>query len=252
MDEMKINRNSPIPLYYQVYEILKKRIKSGEFRPGNYLPSENRLAEYYGVSRLTIREALSELAKEGLIEKKKGKGSIVTGPKNVENLTGLHGFTEEARIAGSKPASLVLENRLVDVPPHISEKLGLPTGSKVVLLKRLRLLDDIPYAIESAYINLMIDIRILNILDMDMSKNSLYEFFRKTLKLKLAYADETLEVTKATPETQKLLKIPKDACVVLRNRFTYIEDNRCIEYVQSLYRADRYRFSVRLYEKKTN
>ena len=247
MDE--INRESPIPLYYQIYELLKKRIRSGEFRLGDYLPSENQLTAYYGVSRLTVREALSELAKEGLIEKRKGRGSIVVGPKNIENLTGLHGFTEEAKLAGAKPTSLVLENRLVDAPPYVSEKLGLPHGSKMVLLKRLRFLDNTPYAIESAYLNLMVDVRILNILEMDMSKHSLYEFLRKTLKLKLIYADETLEFAKTTKEAQKLLQLPKDACIVRRNRFTYIEGNRCIEYVQSLYRSDRYTFTVRLYER---
>ncbi|HID15976.1 MAG TPA: GntR family transcriptional regulator [Candidatus Atribacteria bacterium] len=245
----KIDRRNPIPLYYQLYERLKKKINNGEFKPGTYLPSENNLAASYNVSRFTVREALSELAREGLIEKIKGRGSLVVPPKNIENLTGLHGFTEEARLSGHTPTSLVIENRLVEVPPIISEKLGLPIGSKILLLKRLRLLDNIPYAVEWAYINTMIDARILKILDMDMSKKSLYDFFRKTLKLRLLYADETLEVTKPIPETQKLLKISKDACVVKRRRFTYIEDGKCIEYVQSLYRGDRYKFTVRLYEK---
>ncbi len=244
----RIDKNSPIPLYYQLYKILKERIGKGEFGPGDFLPSENQLAALYDVSRLTVREALAELVKEGLIEKKKGRGSIVTGPKNVENLTGLHGFTEDAKIAGFRPTSRVLDNRLVEAPLSVSEKLNLPQGSKVVLLKRLRLLDETPYAIETAYVNPMIDVRVLNVLDMDMSKNSLYEFFRKILGLKLIYADETLEVMKATHEVQKLLKISKDACVVLRHRFTYVEGDKCIEYVQSIYRGDRYRFTLRLFE----
>ena len=246
---MKLNKKSPMPIYHQLYGILKEKIINGEYQTGSYLPSESKLAEIFKVSRLTVREALSELVEEGFIEKKRGRGSIVVMPKNVENLTGLHSFTQDAKLRNHLPGSLVIENKLVDVPPYISEKLNLPIGSKMVLLKRLRLLDNIPYAIEWAYINPLIDTRILNVLEIDMSENSLYEFFKHKLNIKLIYADETLEVAHASQEAQKLLKITMNSCVVLRKRFTYIEGNRCIEYVQSLYRGDKYRFTVRLYEK---
>ncbi len=244
---MKINKNSPIPIYHQLYEILKKKIKGGQFRSGEYLPSENKLAEVYGVSRLTVRQALSKLVEDGIVEKRRGKGTIALPPKNIENLTELRGFTDEARASGHSTRSVVLENKLTNVPMFARERLKLPTGSKVILLKRLRLLDDIPYAIEWAYINPSVDTRVLNILEMDMSTVSLYEFFRKTLGLRMQYADETLEVTKATPESAKLLMILVGECVVLRNRFTYVYDDKCLEYVQSLYRGDKYRFNIRLH-----
>jgi len=243
---VKIDKSSPIPLYHQVYEILKNKIEEDQMKPGDYLPSENKLAEMYGVSRLTVRQALSELAEEGLIEKRRGKGTIIIQPKNIENLTELRGFTDDAHVMGHSASSIVLENKLVDAPMIAMEKLKLPIGSKLVLLKRLRLLDDVPYAIEWAYINPAIDTRLLNILEMDMSKSSLYEFFRNTLKLKMQYADETLEVTVANHESAKLLNISPGSCVVLRKRFTYVYNERCVEYVQSLYRGDKYKFNIRL------
>ncbi len=243
---MEIDKNSPIPIYHQLYGILKSKIEEDQMKPGDYLPSENKLAQMYGVSRLTVRQALSELAEEGLIEKQRGKGTIIIQPKNIENLTVLRGFTDEARMTGHSASSIVIKNRLVDAPVIVMEKLNLPVGSKVVLLKRLRLLDNVPYAIEWAYINPAIDTRVLNILEMDMSKSSLYEFFRNTLKLKMQYADETLEVTVATSESAKLLNISPGDCVVLRRRFTYVYNERCVEYVQSLYRGDKYKFNIRL------
>jgi len=243
---VKINKSSPIPLYHQLYEILKNKIEEDQMKSGDYLPSENKLAQMYGVSRLTVRQALSELAEEGLIEKQRGKGTIIIQPKNIENLTELRGFTDEARMTGHSTSSIVLENKLVDVPMMAMKKLKLPIQSKVILLKRLRLLDDVPYAIEWSYINPAIDTRLLNILEMDMSKFSLYEFFRNTLKLKMQYADETLEVTAVTYDSAKLLNISPENCVVLRRRFTFVYNERCVEYVQSLYRGDKYRFNIRL------
>ncbi len=243
---MEIDKDSPIPMYHQLYGILKSKIEKDQMKPGDFLPSENKLAKMYNVSRLTVRQALSELAEEGLIERQRGKGTMIIQPKNIENLTELKGFTDEAHMTGHSASSVVIDNKLVDAPVTLLEKLNLPVGSKVVLLKRLRLLDKIPYAIEWAYINPAIDTRVLNILEMDMSKSSLYEFFRKTLELELQYADETLEVTLATSESAKLLGISLGDCVVLRKRFTYVYDEKCVEYVQSLYRGDKYKFNIRL------
>lgn len=243
---MEIDKKSPIPIYHQLYGILKKKIKDGVFKAGEYLPSENKLAQNYEVSRLTVRQALSELVEEGMVNKKRGKGTLIVHPKNIENLTELRGFTDDARMSGHTASSVVFENRLVDAPNVITDKLKLPIGSKVILLKRLRLLDNVPYAIEWAYINPAIDTRILNILEMDMSKSSLYDFFRNTLRIKMQYADETLEVAQADGENAEFLKINAGDCVVLRKRFTYIDDEKCLEYVQSLYRGDKYKFNIRL------
>ena len=243
---MEIDKDSPIPMYHQLYGILKSKIEKDQMKPGDFLPSENKLAKMYNVSRLTVRQALSELAEEGLIERQRGKGTVIIQPKNIENLTELKGFTDEAHMTGHSASSVVIGNKLVDTPVTLLEKLNLPVGSKVVLLKRLRLLDKIPYAIEWAYINPAVDTRVLNILEMDMSKFSLYEFFRKTLELELQYADETLEVTLATSESAKFLDISPGDCVVLRKRFTYVYDEKCVEYVQSLYRGDKYKFNIRL------
>jgi len=243
---LKIDKNSPIPIYHQLYRILREKIKNGTFNIGEYLPPENTLAKSYHVSRLTVRQALAELVEEGLIKKRRGKGTLVVQPKNVENLTELRGFTDDARMLGYTPSSVVLENKLVDVPAIAMKRLNLQVGSKVVLLKRLRLLNETPYAIEWAYLNPALDTRILSILEMDMSKSSLYDFFRNTLGIKMKYADETLEVARANKENSHLLKINIDECVVLRRRFTYTQEEKCIEYVQSIYRGDKYKFNIRL------
>ncbi len=244
---MEIDKKSPIPIYHQLYEILRDEINTDRLKAGEYLPSENKLADIYEVSRLTVRQALSELVENGMVEKKRGKGTRIVQQKNIENLTELKGFTEETRESGHTVSSVVLENRLVDVPEIMSDRFDLPEGSKVVFLKRLRMIDEVPYAIELAHINPSIDVRMINILDMDMSKRSLYEFFKNTLELSIIYADETIEVLRATSENARLLTISAGDCILFRKRFTYAAKNRCVEYVQSYYRGDKYRFNIRIY-----
>ncbi|WP_456400315.1 GntR family transcriptional regulator [Mesoaciditoga sp.] len=240
-----IDRSSPIPIYHQLYELLKIKIENGEFTVGQYLPSETSLAKRYGVSRLTVRQALSKLVEDGLIEKHRGKGTKVRSRKNVENLMELRSFTEEARESGHVPSSIVMQNTLVDTPFFVADKLNLPSKSKMILLKRLRLLDGVPYVIEWAYINPGVDTRLLNILEMDMSKASLYDYIKKTLEIKFEYAYETLEVGHASAEEARLLSIKTGDCVALRKRFTYTENGECIEYTQSIYRGDKYKFKIR-------
>ncbi len=183
---------------------------------------------------------------DGIIEKQRGKKSKIREIKNIENLSQLKGFTQDAILLGHVPSSAVLANKLINVPDQAIEKFKIPNGTKVIFLNRLRLLDGIPYAIEMAYINVSIDVKLLNILDMDMSKSSLYAFFKDEVGLKLEYADETIEVVQANSENAKLLAIQNGNCILLRNRFTYINDGQCIEYVQSYYRGDKYKFNIRI------
>ncbi len=243
---MMIDKGSPIPIYHQIYSTIKDEIEKGALKYGDILPSEEDLAQKYDVSRLTVRQALRKLVEDGVIEKEKGKRSKIIQSKNIENLSELRGFTEDAKISGHQASSSVITNTLVDIPEVAIEKFKVPTGSKVIRLNRLRLLDNIPYAIEWAYINIAVDVRMLNILEMDMSKSSLYAFFKNTIGLKLEYADETLEVVTASVDNAKLLGIQNGSCLLLRRRFTYSSNGECIEYVQSFYRGDRYKFNVRI------
>lgn len=244
-----IDRSSPVPIYYQLYLLIKSEIEEGNYKPEEYLPSENEYSEKYGISRLTVRQSLRKLVENGLVETKKGKGTRVLFPKNITSLTHLKGFTEEAELSGHKAGSVVIENKLIDIPSEAREVMKLPDKSKVILLKRLRLLDGTPFAIESAYINTSIDVRALVLLETDMANRSLYGYIEKNLDVSVKYADETIEISKAIPEVAKFLKIAENDSVMLRKRFTYTKNSQCFEYVKSFYRGDRYKFNVRIYAK---
>ncbi|WP_041076015.1 GntR family transcriptional regulator [Thermotoga caldifontis] len=236
----------PVPLYYRVYRELKRRISEGEYKPGDRIPPEIELVKAFGVSRLTIRRALEELKSEGLISRHKGKGTFIVGKKEEESMNVLKGFTDKAKEEGLNVRSHVLENRLVEIPPELCQVFGLEQGAMVVLLRRVRFLNDEPVAIEAAYLNPAVDVRILSILKKDMSKESLYEFLRSELKIPLIRALEELELTHVSSSDAKHLGLQPGACALLRKRYTYTSNGKCVEFVRSIYRGDKYRFKMEL------
>ncbi|WP_031504968.1 GntR family transcriptional regulator [Pseudothermotoga hypogea] len=236
----------PVPLYYRVYRELKRRISEGEYKPGDRIPPEIELVKSFGVSRLTIRRALEELKSEGLISRHKGKGTFIVGKKEEESMNVLKGFTDKAKEEGLSVRSHVLENRLIEIPPELCQVFGLEQGAMVVLLRRVRFLNDEPVAIEAAYLNPAVDVRILSILKKDMSKESLYEFLRNELKIPLIRALEELELTHVSSSDAKHLGLQPGACALLRKRYTYTTNGKCVEFVRSIYRGDKYRFKMEL------
>jgi GntR family transcriptional regulator len=234
---------APIPLYYKLYLDLKRELEE-DYKKGDKLLTENEICDKFGVSRLTVRRALEELSKEGLITRKRGQGTFYTGKKQEEELTRLTGFTDEAAKQGHKTKSIVLENRLIEIPAELVEEFKVPKDGRVVLLKRIRFLDEDPYAIETAYLNPNADIRVLNIIEMDMSKESLYRILTNEYGIKFTHAVETLEVTTLNKEQAKYLSQNEGSIAALRTRYTYIEDKKCIEYVKSVYRGDKYKFKI--------
>lgn len=242
----KLDRTLPVPLYYQLYKQLKKRILNAELKPGDALHSEFEFCKEYSISRLTVRKALEELSREGLITRSRGRGTFVAQSKQEENLTELKGFTDEVKEQGQKTTSIVIENKIVEPPPEVVQCFGISDDTPVILLKRLRLVDGSPMALESAYFNTTLNPRLLKLVQMDMAHNSVYHFLKNDLAVVLEYADEIIEVHKPVEGDRDLLKMKVSDCAALRRRYTYIAENKCIEYVISLYRGDKYKFKVRL------
>lgn len=241
-----MNKEYPVPLYYRIYVDLKEKIMEKVFKPGDRIPSEMELCKIYKASRLTVRKALEELKREGIIERTRGRGTFISGSKEEEQLTVLKGFTDEAKSKGYRVKSKVLENKLIEVPVEARNVFKLEAKTLVVLLKRLRYINDEPVAIEWSYLNPSVNVKILNILKEDMSQKSLYEFLRKEVRLTLSRAVETLEIVNLTEEDARLLGTSPKSCAVLRKRYTYTSENECVEYVLSLYRGDKFKFKIEM------
>ena len=237
-----IDKNSPVPIYHQLEEQIKSQIESGELRPNEAIPSEREFTEKYQISRMTVRQALTNLVNEGLLYRKKGCGTFVSERKVEQVLNRLTSFSEEMLKRGLKPRSNILSYETVVANPSVSAKLGLAVNEPVLRIERIRLADDVPMAIETSYMPL----HLTKGLTEELAKDSIYQFIEEQLSLKISEANQELEAIAANEHEAYHLNIPKGSPVLRMKMVSYLEDETPFEYVKSSFRADRYRFYVQL------
>lgn len=239
----KLDENSPIPLYYQLKEIMRDYIMEAGLKPGDRFPSERELIKRFPVSRMTLRQALNELVSEGLLVRKRGRGTFVAPGKMLQGLHSLTSFSEDMYSRGLTPSSRILSVTTTRAGQTIAAKLDLPYEAELIRIERLRLADGTPMALETSHLEAR---RFRKLQELLGDKSSLYSILRRHFGVKFARAEETLEAVAAKSREASLLDIEKGAPVLFRERITYEEGGNPVEYVQSLYRADRYKFRVEL------
>ncbi|HEV2463123.1 MAG TPA: GntR family transcriptional regulator [Acidobacteriaceae bacterium] len=232
-----------IPLYYQIQRALMEKIQSGALREGDSLASEEELSRTYQVSRMTARQALHGLKTNGYAFSEKGRGTFVTRPKLEKNIMHLQGFTEDMRQRGMKASSRLLEQSVVDVDEELGEKLRLNSGDQVMLLRRLRLADGIPMALEESRVPLR---QFPGLERMDFTTHSLYATLREKYGVRIGYADEIIEALPATRDEAELLTIPNRSSILSISRIILTAQETPIEAACSRYRGDRYRALIRV------
>lgn len=238
-----LDKNGFIPLYYQIQRALMEKIQSGELSAGDPLASEEELSRTYQVSRMTARQALHGLKVNGYAYSEKGRGTFVSRPKLEKNVMHLQGFTEDMRQRGMHASSRLLEQFVEEAAGELCEKLHLPVGDPVLRLRRLRLADGTPMAIEETHIPLR---RYPGLERIDFARASLYAALREQFGVKVGYGDEIIEALPATAEEAELLTIPNRASILSISRVLFSTQESPIEASCSRYRGDRYRASIRV------
>jgi len=233
-----LDRKSFVPLYHQIQKRVMGSIEQGELAVGDRVPPEEDLSRIYQVSRMTARQALQGLKAAGYISSQKGRGTFVTRPKLEKSILHLRGFSQEMRHRGMKPSSVVLAQTAMKPDETVAEKLHIPEGEEVFYLRRLRLADGNPMALEDTYIPLK---QFPGLERIDFGKQSLYSTIREKYNVKVASAQEVIEAINAGPLESELLAIPKRACVLSIMRILMATGDVPVEYSCSHYRADRYR-----------
>ena len=247
MSTQTLDRQSVVPLYFQIRQSLLDQIRSEELKPGDAVPSEQAISAKFGVSRMTVRQALKSLADLGVIYSRRGKGTFVAGNKLEKSFRQVLSFTEEMAARGSTASSRVLKFRIEDADESASEALAVPIGEKLFSLRRLRLADSIPMGIEWSRIPLSLCPDLQRTFQ---PKGSLYQVLSQRYGIKVAVTDEVAEAGVADAEQSRLLQIPRRAPVLLFSRISYVESGKAVEYVVSIYRGDRYKIVNRLITKK--
>lgn len=238
-----IYRNSPVPRYHQLKEILRERIRTGEWKPGDLIPSERELSETYRISRMTARQAITDLVNEGIFYREQGRGTFVTRHKIIQQLIRLTGFTEDISARGQQPGTLVLSATMNPADELTAERLRVKPGELVFSLQRLRLADAEPLAIESSHLSFKGCERLL---EEDLEHNSLYRLIETKYGLPLMEAEQELEAGLAGDEEARLLKVAVGSAVLFTRRTTYTDRNQPIEYAKSVYCGNKYTFYTHL------
>jgi GntR family transcriptional regulator len=240
-----IDHSSPIPYYVQVIEALKERISRGEWQAGDQLPGEQVLCSMFDVSRTVIRQALQSLTHEGLIVRRKGRGTFVAEPKIRESLAeSLTGFYEDMQSQGYTPVSQVLKQHRISASAKVATYLELPPGAPVIEIERLRFVQDEPLVLVTTYLpaDLCSDLLML-----DLTHHSLYALLHDRLGLTISHGRRVLQAVEANEYEANLLKVKKSFPLIMLDSVSYLDAGTPIEYYHALHRSDRLRFEVNLF-----
>ena len=239
-----INPYDALPKYHQLAAILREKIDNGEWEPRSAIPSERQLETLYDVSRTTIREAIDHLVRQGYLYREHGRGTYVSPQKLQKVMLELTSFSEDLMRRGIQPGQIIRSLEWVIPNPKILQKLELPPSTKVLRIERIRLGDGVPIGLQTSYLALREGQEITR--EELETQGSLYTILQEKLRIIPSEADETLEVTLATPDEAALLEIVEGAPLLLSERVLFAQDRHPVEFVKILYRGDRYRYIVRL------
>jgi GntR family transcriptional regulator len=236
-----------IPLYYQLENVLREKITSGAFASGDRLPTESELIKQYGVSRITVRQALSTLAEEGLIERQQGRGTFVaqrrTRRRKLNGITHLTGSLDELLEMGTDIRVKVLEFNLVEADKNEAEIFQVKVGTPVYRLKRLRLVDDKPYSLIVNYLPADFGSQLTQ---EELSSGAILQMIETKFGVRLSEAKQQIKAELADPYAAGQLGVRVGSPLLSIERTVFDDGGKPVEFGHTLYRSDLHGFSVHL------
>lgn len=229
-----LDKNNPEPLYMQLYYRLVQLIEKGELKAGDRVPAERELAETLNVSRITARQAIDALVKNGLVYREQGRGTFVAEP-HMTSVMGFTSFYQDMIARGHKPGSIILVQEKIRVDEELQKVLKIGPDDYALHLVRVRTADGEPVAYQSAYLP---DSRFPMLDQEDLSSISLYAVLREKYSVYPAWTEAQMEVRLASPEESRLLKLDKNAPVLIVNGITYTDSFEVVESVSTVYRGE--------------
>ncbi|PCE27095.1 GntR family transcriptional regulator [Paraburkholderia acidicola] len=231
------------PLYAKVEMALAAEIGTRGLPSGSQLPPEGPLMERFGVSRITLRKAIENLAARGLVEIRRGKGTFVSEPKVTQELSALTGFVEDMVALGRHPTARLLDKRSVLATKEVAQHLGIAFGTQVYRIERVRLADGVAMSFDETYLPLDIGEKVASD---DLEAEPIFDLLENKYELPLVEAEYQLEAATADEHVAQALGIEVGSPVFLIERTSYTEGHRPIDYEKLHYRGDLIRFSTRL------
>jgi GntR family transcriptional regulator len=232
------------PIYLQLREVIRNKIEDGEFMPGMAIPSENDLAETYGINRMTVRNGIDALVNEGLLKRVQGKGVYVVGSKVERDLETLGGFTQTMREKNTEPCTKVLVKTLRKAGNKYSEIFGIKPEDDIYYIKRICSADNEPVALEEIFIPKYVVPKLEGI---DLGVFSIYEVY-DFYGVNISKAFQTLDLTQLEQRDARMLGIDASLSVMLFECISYDKKERVIEFSRNYTRGDKCSFNVHFYK----
>lgn len=241
---MKLNYGKgAIPLYLQIRDIIKTKIESKDYQYGELIPSELELETMYKVSRITVRQAIADLEKEGYVKRERGKGTtVIYNDKIDESLSEIRSFTKEMEERGLVPGTAYAKIEKIEADDTIARKLEVEEGSEVYHLYRIRTGNDEPVVIFETYLNGKYDFP----LEDEKYYGAMYELFEELGIHLPVLVRENFQAMLADEKLANELKVEIGSPIFKRKRIAYNKDHEVVEYTISYYRGDKYSYSITL------
>ncbi|MGZ4981524.1 MAG: GntR family transcriptional regulator [Methylobacter sp.] len=234
---------APGPLYARIRDELRAQIISGNYQPHQKLPSESELIGCYEVSRITVRQALGELEKEGLLFKVAGKGMFVSKPKPFQDLARLQGFAEAMSKHGHEVYNHLVSLDFLPATAELTQRLGLAENLWVTELRRVRYLNREPVSYDVSYLSRNLGERLAR---EDLAGRDIFLILENEYGIPLGFADLAIDAVLADAETAELLQIAKDTPILRVERLTHSSDGTPLVFEHLYCRADNFQFRLRI------
>lgn len=238
----KVVAMSSVPMHTQIREIIRRRVLDGTYAPHSQMPSESQMMEAFAVSRITVRQALGDLQKEGLIFKVPGKGSFVAKPKAFQNLSRLQGFGEAMSPSGYETFSQVLSMRRVTATDIVARRLMLKPAAPVFEIQRLRFLNREPISVDLSYFRPEMGKRLAQ---EDLPTRDIFLILENDYGLALTHADVQIEAISAEEDLARHLRIEEGSPLLRIERLTYANEQP-VDFEFLYYRGDAFQYRLRI------
>lgn len=245
---VELNKQVPMPLWYQVKESILENIGFGIYVEEKPLPSEKLLCDEYKVSVITIRKAMDELSKEGVLVKKQGKGTFLRPGKFERKLNTFYGFSQDILNQGSKPARKIISFELKKPKKNILKELGRENIETIYEIRTLTLADNVPIILSKFFIP---SDYIPNLSKEDMSDKSIYFILKDKYNIKLKQEFWTIEATILDEYESKLLEVQVDSPALLHEAVSTDDKGRIVMFAKGVLRADKCKLSIILNDEKS-
>lgn len=234
---------SPMPLYVQVKDRLRERILDGTYVAHAQLPSESELGAVFGVSRITVRQALSDLQREGVIFKIAGKGTFVAKKKAAQELTRLEGFAEAMTRKGYEIYNRVIGHRPLPATPEVAQRLGVEPGTAVAEIRRIRHLNREPVSLEITYLPEELGERLRN---EDLGNRDIFLIFENDFGIPLGHADLQIGAVVADGKLAEALQVSEGTALLRIERLTHTADGKPFDFEYLYFRGETFQYHLRI------